>query len=1078
MASMKKFTLLLIICLSTTLAFTACDDDESTNTGDNDAADGTTSDTTDTSGSTSDTRDTSDPCAGKTLCTTAGALSCGTGPERVLECKLDADKCLVLQTSTSCTGSETCEDNGGAPACVDPCADVDASIACTTQGTRRCTGDNLEVCEANTNNCLVFRLQADCSTQTGSNVCGEANSTPACIFDICADEADCTPGSTCAADSLTTCFVNASGCLEESTTDCATFEGGACDATNNICTTTGDPCQGVDPADVCDAAGTMCDPANPMTLWTCAPNALGCLVTTATACDSVAGIPTGASGFCDGSGAAAMCAVDTGDRCEGKEPCAARATPDVVCSDDSTTLVTCAYDNVGCLVQTSEVCADTDPDFVCVVAADADDFCSEPPPACTDDCVAGTTACAADSVWTCQADGDADPCFELVATQDCTLTAQACDDTGAMAMCVDVGPSTESEPNGSCAEANMIAINSSALGDIDPIADNDFFMFTITELSEVSIETIGADGTTCPGDTIIELYDDAACATTVETDDDGGVGLCSLITTALPPGTYYVSVADLGDNGLIPGYSISVTTAPIVCGNGTLEASEACDDGDTDAGDGCAADCSAIETGYVCPTPGADCVMTPPGDTCADATTLGEGVEVIDTSLGFTNAYTGYNTVACGNFARTRTGADQVFSVTVPAGAELIATLDTDGLYDGTLVIASDCANILTSCEAIGGFAINPQVARFDNTASATDTTVFVIADGETAADQGEALLEIVFYTPVCGNGTVDTGEACDDGDIDAGDGCAADCSVVEPGYVCPTAGTDCVAVTADPEVEPNNTCAEANSVAVPSTTLASINPGSESDNFTFTITERSIVTIETAGALGLGSACPGDTRIDLYDVPACTTPVESDDDDGSGVCSLITRDLQPGTYFVRARSFGSIITDYTLNIDAVAVAPEVCDDTIDNDGDTFTDCADPDCAADAACASDISVNDAPAADFGDTPATVTSTVSVGSTCTISSVTVDVDITHTYRGDVSISLTGPTGTAVDLKVGGTFDSVDNIIGNYPLALTPAESLDVFNGTEAQGDWTLTVTDEDTSSDDGVFNNWTLNVNCQ
>ena len=44
-----------------------------------------------------------------------------------------------------------------------------------------------------------------------------------------------------------------------------------------------------------------------------------------------------------------------------------------------------------------------------------------------------------------------------------------------------------------------------------------------------------------------------------------------------------------------------------VCGDGLLVGNEECDDHDTDSDDGCSSVCT-IEDGYLCPTPGADCV--------------------------------------------------------------------------------------------------------------------------------------------------------------------------------------------------------------------------------------------------------------------------------------------------------------------------------------------------------------------------------------------------------------------------------------------------------------------------------------
>jgi fibro-slime domain-containing protein len=47
--------------------------------------------------------------------------------------------------------------------------------------------------------------------------------------------------------------------------------------------------------------------------------------------------------------------------------------------------------------------------------------------------------------------------------------------------------------------------------------------------------------------------------------------------------------------------------------------------------------------------------------------------------------------------------------------------------------------------------------------------------------------------TPVCGDGFIDPGEACDDGNQKGGDGCALDCALIEPNYACPTPGALCV---------------------------------------------------------------------------------------------------------------------------------------------------------------------------------------------------------------------------------------------------------------------------------------------
>ena len=85
---------------------------------------------------------------------------------------------------------------------------------------------------------------------------------------------------------------------------------------------------------------------------------------------------------------------------------------------------------------------------------------------------------------------------------------------------------------------------------------------------------------------------------------------------------------------------------------------------------------------------------------------------------------------------------------------------------------------------------------------------------------------------------------------------------------------------------------------------------------------------------------------------------------------------------------------------------------------------------------------------------------------------VDVNITHTYQGDLTVTLRAPDGTEVVLH-NGTGGTVDNIIGNYPNTLTPAESLGALLGKNHAGDWTLIVTD-DANGDQGTLNSWGIN----
>jgi subtilisin-like proprotein convertase family protein len=92
---------------------------------------------------------------------------------------------------------------------------------------------------------------------------------------------------------------------------------------------------------------------------------------------------------------------------------------------------------------------------------------------------------------------------------------------------------------------------------------------------------------------------------------------------------------------------------------------------------------------------------------------------------------------------------------------------------------------------------------------------------------------------------------------------------------------------------------------------------------------------------------------------------------------------------------------------------------------------------------------------------------------TVSEVEVYVNITHTYIGDLILTLTAPSGTSVTLhnRSGG---SADNIVGWYPGSLTPAEDLAAFAGESMPGTWTLTVSDN-AGGDTGTINEWCLNI---
>ncbi|SFV58246.1 internalin, putative [hydrothermal vent metagenome] len=119
-------------------------------------------------------------------------------------------------------------------------------------------------------------------------------------------------------------------------------------------------------------------------------------------------------------------------------------------------------------------------------------------------------------------------------------------------------------------------------------------------------------------------------------------------------------------------------------------------------------------------------------------------------------------------------------------------------------------------------------------------------------------------------------------------------------------------------------------------------------------------------------------------------------------------------------------------------------------------------------------------------------TFTMSKTGVVSNVTIDVDIDHTWRGDLVVSLISPNNTSVDLTSdnGGGYDnlkvlfddSASGTITDYnadmnpppQIVLRPEGTLSAFNGEDSSGTWTLHMCD-DASADEGTFNSAQLNI---
>lgn len=132
--------------------------------------------------------------------------------------------------------------------------------------------------------------------------------------------------------------------------------------------------------------------------------------------------------------------------------------------------------------------------------------------------------------------------------------------------------------------------------------------------------------------------------------------------------------------------------------------------------------------------------------------------------------------------------------------------------------------------------------------------------------------------------------------------------------------------------------------------------------------------------------------------------------------------------------------------------------------------------------------SDAPGTVINDN-ATATTTINVPTGGTINDVDVYLDISHTWIGDMNISLESPATTTVNfanLTGCGNVDNVDATFddeagsaidcGNIPNGNTyiPSAALSGFDGEDQAGTWTLSVTDG-ANGDPGVINNWSMEI---
>jgi MYXO-CTERM domain-containing protein len=476
--------------------------------------------------------------------------------------------------------------------------------------------------------------------------------------------------------------------------------------------------------------------------------------------------------------------------------------------------------------------------------------------------------------------------------------------------------------------------------------------------------------------------------------NDDWAGLVSGLECELyPAGSYSIVVS--GYAGATGSYAVNVTECEPVCGNGTVELGEACDDGngaDTDAclstcadatcgdgflwagveecddgnaldGDGCSAAC-AIEIVPVEACPGAALAVA------ALAVGSGATATVAGSTAGARDDLDESAAIACWGVATD--GPEHVYEITLAGPRHLQIDLEGSS-FDTMLGVVAGCPGGGSFCRynddslgAISSLACEPYAAG----------TYSIVVTGYAGAT-GAYVLNVTECEPVavCGNGVVEIGEPCDDGDADDTDACLTSCELASCGDGFLWAGVE---ACDDGDVLDGDGCSALCAIEL---TAVETCPGEEIDLSAFATGSGAAATVAgtTAGAsddldesaaIACWSGSDGAEHVYAFDLAADTylrfdtdgsaydtklaviagcpdggTFCAYNDDFGGSVASGFDCALySAGTYSVVVSGFGGATGDYTLNVvecgggavcgDGIVAGDEACDDGNGDDTD------------------------------------------------------------------------------------------------------------------------------------------------
>jgi cysteine-rich repeat protein len=523
-------------------------------------------------------------------------------------------------------------------------------------------------------------------------------------------------------------------------------------------------------------------------------------------------------------------------------------------------------------------------------------------------------------------DGDtAIDCADLDCEAECA--AVACTDAAPLAFTGNIATATDDTTGGQ----NLLAGSCAFLGITD--APEDIFVITAPGAG-----TFDAVLTPDPANPVLDgvFYARTTCedsASEIACADDTGEGEDEAISFGLFGGDQAFVVVDGFATSAGP-YTITITFTEAICGDGSVDSPELCDDNNTTAGDGCDATCQ-VEPGFSCVGEPSVCVEL--GPLCAAAPTIGEGTTAGDTSNLTTSTSAFEGSCTGGGGAR-----EQLFNFVPSQTGDVVLTLSS--ATDQGIYVRANCldANSEVGC-------VDDQFGGTDETLTVpvtANTPVTIFVDGFfSPLEAGPFTLTVLFPT-------ADEVGLCDDGLDNDQDG-LADC-----------ADADCAA---DAACDPDAACAAATAVNAQDSISDDTNNGTnifssgavdpDGNCFGDAGNGRELIfafTAPAAGDLDLILESASDQGMSIR--TTCNDPnseIACEDQFFGGTNEVINNEPlaagQTVTIFVDAFSAGDE-GPFTLTVDFIAAGVEDCDDAIDNDNDLLADCLDADCDAAPNC--------------------------------------------------------------------------------------------------------------------------------